>query len=128
MDSRRVSAEKRKELAPLRKKISEKETQIQKLEEAIQKLDSSLAKPGLFENDPEKGVRLSKKRAEAERLLGEVEEAWLELSSEYGLRSLKVKGTIGFSRLKNLCKNIQKLECMPFNVTLRLYKPGIQRF
>ncbi|MEM8651413.1 MAG: ABC-F family ATP-binding cassette domain-containing protein [Pseudomonadota bacterium] len=85
VDSRRVSAEKRKELAPLRKKISEKETQIQKLEEAIQKLDSSLAKPGLFENDPEKGVRLSKKRAEAERLLGEVEEAWLELSSEYEL-------------------------------------------
>lgn len=75
--------EKRKELAPLKAKISEKEKQIQKLNEAIEKLDSSLAKPGLFENHPEKGEKFSKQRMEADKMLSEVEESWLELSAEY---------------------------------------------
>lgn len=75
--------EKRKELAPLKMKISEKEKQIQKLNAAIEKLDSSLATPGLFENYPEKGEKFAKQRMEADKMLGETEEAWLKLSAEY---------------------------------------------
>ena len=75
--------ERRKELAPLKAKISEKEKQIQKLNEAIAKLDSSLATPGLFQNHPEKGEKFSKQRVEADAMLAKVEEAWLELTTEY---------------------------------------------
>lgn len=75
--------ERRKELAPLKAKISEKEKQIQKLNEAIKKLDSSLATPGLFQNHPEKGEKFSKQRIEADAMLAQVEEAWLELSADY---------------------------------------------
>lgn len=75
--------ERRKELAPLKAKISEKEKQIQKLNEAIKKLDSNLATPGLFQNHPEKGEKFSKQRIEADAMLAQVEEAWLELSADY---------------------------------------------
>lgn len=75
--------ERRKEFAPLKAKISEKEKQIQKLNEAIKKLDSSLATPGLFQNHPEKGEKFSKQRIEADAMLAQVEEAWLELSADY---------------------------------------------
>lgn len=73
----------KQELAPLKARISEKEKQIQKLNEAISKLDSSLATPGLFENHPEKGEKFSKQRMEADKMLADVEESWLELSAEY---------------------------------------------
>ena len=73
----------KKEFAPLKAKISEKEKQIQKLNEAISKLDSSLATPGLFQKDPEKGEKFSKQRVEADEMLAKVEESWLELSAEY---------------------------------------------
>ncbi len=73
----------KKELAPLKAKITEKEKQIQKLNEAIEKLDSSLATPGLFQNHPEKGEKFSKQRVEADEMLAKVEEAWLELTTEY---------------------------------------------
>jgi len=73
----------KKELAPLKAKITEKEKQIQKLNEAIKKLDSSLATPGLFQNDPEKGEKFSKQRVEADKMLADVEEAWLELTTQY---------------------------------------------
>ncbi|MEO0329529.1 MAG: ATP-binding cassette domain-containing protein [Pseudomonadota bacterium] len=85
--SRKVAAEKRKELAPLRSKISEKEKQIQKLEEAIGKLDSSLATPGIFEKFPEKATRFSKQRAEASRLLEAAENEWLELQDQFETQS-----------------------------------------
>ena len=75
--------ERRRELAPLKAKISEKEKQIQKLNEAISKLDSSLATPGLFENHPEKGEKFAKQRVEADKMLADIEESWLELSAEY---------------------------------------------
>ena len=80
---RKEAAEKRAALAPLKKSISEKEKQIQKLESEISDLDSKLAAPGLFENDPAKGTALSKKKSDAEKLLAETEESWLELTSEY---------------------------------------------
>lgn len=73
----------KKELAPLKAKITEKEKQIQKLNEAIKKLDSSLATPGLFQNAPEKGEKFSKQRVEADKMLADVEEAWLELTTQY---------------------------------------------
>lgn len=73
----------KKEAASLKTRISEKEKQMQKLNDAISKLDASLATPGLFENHPEKGKKFAIQRAEADRMLGEVEQAWLELSAEY---------------------------------------------
>ncbi len=66
----------------LRNKILKKETQIQKLEVAIQKLDSSLSTPGIFKDFPEKAAKFSKQRVEAEALLAQVEEEWLDLSAQ----------------------------------------------
>jgi len=80
---RQDRAQRRESFTPLKNTILEKEKQIQKLNEFISKIDSELVKPEIFTNDPERGARLSKKRAEAERLLNETEEAWLTLSSEY---------------------------------------------
>lgn len=72
----------KKNLEPIRAKISEKEKQIQKLEAAIKKLDSSLSRPGIFNDYPEKAVKFSKQRIEAEGLLTRVESEWLELSEQ----------------------------------------------
>lgn len=80
--SKKEATEKRANLAPLRAKLSQKEQQIQKLEEAIRKLDSSLATPGIYENFPDKATKFAKQRAEAEKMLNQVEEEWLELGAK----------------------------------------------
>ena len=55
---------------------------MEKLTEAIAKLDKSLATPGIFENHPEKATKFAKQRAEADKLMEQVESEWLELGEE----------------------------------------------
>ena len=80
--SRKQAADRRKELAPLRAKMVEKERQMEKLTDAIAKLDKSLATPGIFENHPDKATKFAKQRAEADRLMEQVESEWLALGEE----------------------------------------------
>ncbi len=82
-DARRESAEKRHKLKPLKEKVDIAESQIATLNAEIKKYDSALADPLLFTKDPAKGSAVSKKRAEAVRKLGAVEERWLAMNEEY---------------------------------------------
>ena len=56
---------------------------MDKARKLIARIDAALADPALFTNDPVKGTRLSKERADAVRGLDTFEEEWLTLSAEY---------------------------------------------
>jgi ATP-binding cassette subfamily F protein 3 len=79
---RRVSVQKRSELASLKKKIAAAEEATKKLSARIEKLDAALADPDLFTKDPAKGAQLSRERADAVAGLEKAEEEWLALSGE----------------------------------------------
>ncbi|WP_350333831.1 ABC-F family ATP-binding cassette domain-containing protein [Coralliovum pocilloporae] len=81
-DRRKQAADRRKETAPLRKTVKALEDQLETLQTKLDKLDKRLATPDLFTDHPEKGVQLSKERADTERLLLQTEEDWLERSAE----------------------------------------------
>ena len=59
------------------------ELDVSKLNKEIGKLDTQLADPDLFTTSPEKGVKISKQRADALKKLQNTEEAWLKLSDDY---------------------------------------------
>ncbi|MEO1309757.1 MAG: ABC transporter C-terminal domain-containing protein, partial [Pseudomonadota bacterium] len=80
---RRTAAQKREALAPLRQKMTDAETRIEALKRDLQKVDQLLAKPGLFETDFDRGVKLSKLRADLEEALDAAEMRWLEASEAY---------------------------------------------
>ena len=82
-DRRRLAAERRAQLAPLRKRIQGIEAEMEKTRKLIARIDAALAEPSLFTQDPAKGARLSKERADAVRNLDTFEEEWLILSAEY---------------------------------------------
>lgn len=82
-DTRRAAAAKRAELAPLKKVINTAEKAMEKWQAEIEKLDTRLADPALFTESPEKGAKLSKMRADAEKKLAEAEETWLDASDQY---------------------------------------------
>ena len=76
---KRDAAEQRKKLAPLRQKISEKEKLIQALEAEISRIDSLLSDPATYQQDAEKGTKLSIERAKQQSRLEAVESEWVEL-------------------------------------------------
>lgn len=82
-ERRKAAAGKRRELAPLQKEIQEAESRIAKLQKAIGDIDAALAKPELYEKDPDRSQKLAIDRAKAEKLLVVTEENWLALSAEY---------------------------------------------
>jgi ATP-binding cassette, subfamily F, member 3 len=81
-DERRAAAERRVALAPIRKRIETVEARLSRLTEIIAKIDAALADGTAFQQDPEKALHLSHKRAEAAAALHGLEEEWLALSSE----------------------------------------------
>ncbi|WP_046864934.1 ABC-F family ATP-binding cassette domain-containing protein [Microvirga massiliensis] len=81
-DERRAAAERRVALAPIRKRIETVEARLLRLTEIIAKIDAALADGAAFQQDPEKALDLSHKRAEAAAALHRLEEEWLTLSSE----------------------------------------------
>ncbi|NRG18929.1 ABC-F family ATP-binding cassette domain-containing protein [Rhizobiales bacterium] len=82
-DRRREAAERRSQLAPLRKEIAACEKEMEKQQALISKCDAALANADLYARDPAKAIKLAKDRSDAEKKLAEIEERWLELSSEY---------------------------------------------
>ena len=81
-NQRKKAAALREKQAPLRKQMAEKEMQMEKLTKAITKLDNSLATPGIFENHPEKATKFSKQRAEADKMMEQLEMEWIALGEE----------------------------------------------
>jgi ATP-binding cassette, subfamily F, member 3 len=81
-DERRAAAERRVALAPIRKRIDTIETRMSRLTDIIAKIDTALADGTAFQQDAEKALELSRKRAEAATALDGLEEEWLALSSE----------------------------------------------
>jgi ATP-binding cassette subfamily F protein 3 len=82
-DTRRESAERRRQLKPLKDKVDAAEHQVADLNAEIAKLDRALADPLLFVHDPAKGSAVSKKRADAVRRLEAAEARWLSAHEEY---------------------------------------------
>lgn len=82
-EQRKLAAQKREALAPLQKKIKESERLIQKLQKQIQGFEGQLEDPALYEKDPQKAIRINKELSEARSSLANLEEQWLELSTEY---------------------------------------------
>jgi ATP-binding cassette subfamily F protein 3 len=80
---RRDSAERRRQLKPLKDKLEAAEHQIAELNLEIAKCDKSLADPLLFAKDPARGKAVSKKRADSQRKLTDIEARWLKLQEEY---------------------------------------------
>jgi ATP-binding cassette subfamily F protein 3 len=81
-DERRAAAERRTALAPVRKRIETVEARMSRLTEIIAKIDAALADGTAFQQDADKALELSHKRAEAAVVLHELEEEWLALSAE----------------------------------------------
>lgn len=82
-EQRKLAAQKREALAPLQKKIKESEQLIQKLQKQIQGFEGQLEDPALYEKDPQKAIRINKELSEARSSLANLEDQWLELSTEY---------------------------------------------
>ncbi len=82
-DERRAAANARAELAPMKKRIDAYEREIKDVTAKIARLDHALAEVGLYENEPEKALRLMRDRGELARNLGETEILWLEASERY---------------------------------------------
>jgi ATP-binding cassette subfamily F protein 3 len=83
VDQRRDAAAKRETLAPLRREIKALEAKMQKLQTAIGDLDEKLADVALYTRDPAKASDYAKKRADAVKSLGAIEEEWLARSEEH---------------------------------------------
>jgi len=82
-EQRREAANKRQALKPLKDAMEKWEREVTKLHGEIETIDSQLAAPRLFDKDPAKGEKLSKKRAEAVRALGIAETRWIEAAEHY---------------------------------------------
>ncbi|GGD13058.1 ABC-F family ATP-binding cassette domain-containing protein [Aureimonas glaciei] len=83
VDQRRDAAAKRETLAPLRREIKALEAKMQKLQTAIGDLDEKLADVALYTRDPATASDYAKKRADAVKSLGAIEEEWLARSEEH---------------------------------------------
>ncbi|WP_088346217.1 MULTISPECIES: ABC-F family ATP-binding cassette domain-containing protein [Rhodomicrobium] len=82
-EERRAAANARAELAPLRKRIDHYEREIKELTKKIAQLDRALAEEGLYEQAPEKALKLMKDRGVLAKNLGETEILWLEASEHF---------------------------------------------
>jgi ATP-binding cassette subfamily F protein 3 len=83
VDQRRDAAAKRETLAPLRREIKALEAKMAKLQTTIDDLDAKLADVALYTRDPAKANDYAKKRADAVKGLGALEEEWLARSEEH---------------------------------------------
>jgi ATP-binding cassette subfamily F protein 3 len=82
-DERRAAATARAELAPLKKRIDAYEREIREVTAKITQLDHALAQQGLYEEAPERALKLMKDRGALAKSLSETEILWLEASERY---------------------------------------------
>ena len=82
-DERRAAANARIELAPLKRRIDAYEREIDVIMRKIAQLDHALAQHGLYEETPERALKLMKDRGALAKNLSETEALWLEASEIY---------------------------------------------
>ncbi len=80
---RKQAAQLRQQLAPMASEIKTLEQEIARLSATIERAERDLAKPGLFENDPQRGANLSQTRTAIIKQKAQAEEKWLALSASY---------------------------------------------
>jgi len=80
---RKRSAAERERLAPLKRRMQDAEERIASLKRDLHKADQLLADPSVFTIDVDRGIRLSKLRADLEDALETAELRWLEASEAY---------------------------------------------
>jgi ATP-binding cassette, subfamily F, member 3 len=75
---RQAQAERREALAPLRRNIEKLESELERLKDGIVQIDAALAKPELYERNPEQATTFNVKRTRALKRIEEVENLWFE--------------------------------------------------
>ncbi len=80
---RQRQAARRERLAPLRRDIERLEAELERLRTGIAQIDAALAKPALYERDPEQAIAFNQKRSRALARIDEVETRWLEAQERY---------------------------------------------
>jgi len=80
---RRDAAQRRKTIQPLKAAAQKLEKTIQNLEAEIAGFDEMLARPGLFEKDPDGGNDIARKKAARQKALAAAETAWIEAAGTY---------------------------------------------
>ncbi|MGF1620186.1 MAG: ABC-F family ATP-binding cassette domain-containing protein [Rhodomicrobiaceae bacterium] len=82
-EERRLAANARAELAPLKKRVDSYEREIETITRKLAKLDDALADHALYDQQPERALKLMKERGALAKDLGEAEMLWLEASERY---------------------------------------------
>ncbi|MGA7800831.1 MAG: ABC transporter ATP-binding protein, partial [Gammaproteobacteria bacterium] len=82
-DQRRQAAEERQRLQPLRDQARRLEAELERLSARKAELETRLADPALYDDDRKEQLKaVLLEQADADRILAEVEEAWLAVSEE----------------------------------------------
>jgi ATP-binding cassette subfamily F protein 3 len=82
VQQRRVSAQRRQQLAPLKKQVQEAERIVDKLTAELAKLDAALADPALY-SDALRTQKTTVERGQIAKKLGEAEAAWMDATAAY---------------------------------------------
>jgi ATP-binding cassette subfamily F protein 3 len=80
---RQAKAERRESLAPMKRNIARLEAEIERLRGGVEQIDQALAKPELYERDPEQATALNIKRTRAMKRIEEIEDMWLQAQEDY---------------------------------------------
>ncbi len=82
VQQRRVSAQRRQQLAPLKKQMQEAEKTVDRLATELARLDAALADPALYA-DPQRTQKITVERGQIAKKLGEAEAAWMDATAAY---------------------------------------------
>ncbi len=80
---RQAKADRREALAPMRRNIARLEAEIERLRDGVTQIDAALAKPELYERDPEQATIFNMKRTRTLKRLDEIENMWLVAQEDY---------------------------------------------
>ena len=79
---RKLAAKRRNALAPLRKEIKALEQKTSLLRLDLAGIEAKLAKPELYEKDPQKAIELTKEQSYFNEEIAKIEEIWLDKNEE----------------------------------------------
>ncbi len=80
---RQTQAARRESLAPIRRDIARLEAELERLRDGVEQINAALAKPELYERDPEQATSFNVKRSRTLKRIDEVENLWLEAQERY---------------------------------------------
>ncbi len=80
---RQAKANRRESLAPLRRNIARLEAELERLRAGVVQIEAALAKPELYDRDPEQATSFNMKRNRTLKRIEEVENLWLEAQEKF---------------------------------------------